>query len=143
MHRAPPVATPPVTAPPVTAPPVTAPPAPPVVHPTAPVVASTVSPIATTGGTPPPPAAGLQWGCGAALAYLSAHANPAYTLVCPGYAEGHQAMTCNELAAICPGSNDIVINIPCPAAYQNEAWNSWHIVNGPFDPYGSCPGYQD
>jgi len=80
----------------------------------------------------------LEWGCGAALAYLKAHANPGYSTVCPGYAEGHQAMTCNDLAGLCPGFNEIVIAIPCPAAYENEAWNSWHIVNGPFDPFGSC-----
>jgi hypothetical protein len=23
--------------------------------------------------------------------------------------------------------------------YENEAWNSWHITTGPFDPYGFCP----
>jgi hypothetical protein len=77
------------------------------------------------------------WGCTAALAYLQVHANPPYRLVCPGYAEGHQAMTCAEVP-LCPGLREIVIAVPCPAAYMNEAWNSWHITTGPFDPYGFC-----
>jgi hypothetical protein len=114
----------------------------------APVTQTSVS---TTPATPSPTAAPIQaasvtgpstalgWGCADALAYLKANANPAYGLECPGWAEGHQAMTCNELVGICPGFNEIVIAIPCPAAYENEAWNSWHIVFGPFDPYGACP----
>lgn len=108
-------------------------------------------PVTTTSVTTTPAAAPVQaasvteastalgWGCADALAYLKANANPAYSLVCPGFAQGHQAMTCNELAGICSGFNEIVIAIPCPAAYENEAWNSWHIVLGPFDPFGSCP----
>ncbi len=78
------------------------------------------------------------WGCQAALQYLSQHANPQFSLVCPGYAMGHQAMTCYYRDGVCPNSAEIIIADPCPAAYQNEAWNSWHMATGPYDPYGWC-----
>jgi hypothetical protein len=80
------------------------------------------------------------WGCGDALAWLSSHAAPGYQFECPGYAEGHQAMTCINSEA-CPGSKLIVIADPCPAAYMNEAHNSWVVSGlavGTIDPYGSC-----
>jgi hypothetical protein len=35
----------------------------------------------------------------------------------------------------------IVIADPCPAAYMNEASNSWAMMgasDAPIDPYGSC-----
>ena len=35
----------------------------------------------------------------------------------------------------------IAIAVPCPAAYMNEAANSWILYGmrpGPIDPYGSC-----
>ena len=78
----------------------------------------------------------------AAFAYLAAHANPSFSFQCPGWADGHQAMTCVNVAGLCPGIDVIVIATPCPAAYENEAWNSNHIWTGPFDPYGSCSGSQ-
>jgi hypothetical protein len=78
------------------------------------------------------------WGCAAAVAYLAAHADPHFSIQCPGYAQGRQAMTCSDVAGVCPGVSEIVIAVPCPAAYENEAWNSWHIWTGPYDPYGSC-----
>lgn len=81
------------------------------------------------------------WGCPAALQYLSQHANPEFTLVCPGYAMGHQAMTCYYQEAVCPNSAQIIIADPCPAAYENEAWNSWHMATGPYDPYGWCSNW--
>jgi hypothetical protein len=80
-------------------------------------------------------------GCAAALTYLSAHSAPGFHFVCPGYAQGHQAMTCINVAGICPGAHLIVINVPCAAAYMNEASNSW-VLDGlrsaPIDPYGYC-----
>jgi hypothetical protein len=85
-------------------------------------------------------ASGTGSGCAAAIAWLSTHSAPGYQLVCPGYAEGHQAMTCYNTAA-CPGKQVIVIAIPCPAAYMNEAHNSWIISGlavGKIDPYGYC-----
>jgi len=81
------------------------------------------------------------WGCQAALQYLSQHANPEFSLVCPGYAMGHQAMTCYYQEAVCPNSAQIIIADPCPAAYENEAWNSWHMATGPYDPYGWCSNW--
>jgi hypothetical protein len=86
------------------------------------------------------PASG--YGCGAAIAYLSAHAASGFSFVCPGYAEGHQAMTCVNTPGVCPGQHVIVINIPCAAAYKNEAFNSLlaeGLVSGRIDPFGSCP----
>lgn len=78
------------------------------------------------------------FGCQAALQYLAQHANPEFSLVCPGNAMGHQAMTCYHRDGVCPDSAEIVIADPCPAAYENEAWNSWHVGTGPYDPYGWC-----
>lgn len=89
-----------------------------------------------------PAASAAGYGCGAAIAYLTAHAAKGFSFVCPGYAEGHQAMTCVNTAGVCPGQNVIVINIPCPAAYKNEAFNSLlaeGLVSGRIDPFGACP----
>jgi hypothetical protein len=84
-----------------------------------------------------------SYGCGAALAYLSAHAAPGFSFECPGYADGHQAMTCENIPGLCPGTKLIAISVPCAAAYMNEASNSW-VLSGesdaPIDPYGYCRG---
>lgn len=80
-------------------------------------------------------------GCGAALAYLSAHSAPGFHFECPGYALGHQAMTCVNVAGVCPGAKLIVISVVCPASYMNEAHNSWimaGLASGSIDPYGYC-----
>jgi hypothetical protein len=85
------------------------------------------------------PASG--YGCATALAYLAGHAAPGFTFECPGYSLGHQAMTCVNVAGVCPGRRLITITDPCPAAYQNEASNSWVLLGirlGPIDRYGSC-----
>lgn len=121
-----------------------------------PLATSTVTTVVATEGrvAAPPPApaprgasasvaaTGMAFGCQAAIAYLIAHAAPGFRFVCPGYAMGHQAMTCHNMAGICPGEDLIVIADPCPAAYENEAWNSLlavGLVSGRVDPYGSCP----
>jgi hypothetical protein len=81
------------------------------------------------------------YGCSEAEAYLASHAAPGFSVICPGYALGHQAMTCMDVAAVCPGTKIIAIADPCPAAYMNEASNSW-VLSGlrkaPIDPYGYC-----
>ena len=77
------------------------------------------------------------YGCGAAIAYLEAHANPTYTIECPGYAYGREAMTCSYTAPECPDSSVIAIADPCPAAYMNEAVNS-NSGGEQIDPYGDC-----
>jgi hypothetical protein len=82
------------------------------------------------------------YGCGSALAYLEAHAAPGFRFECPGWADGHQAMTCVNVAGVCSGTKVIAISIPCPAAYMNEASNSWVVLGeseAPLDPYGFCP----
>jgi hypothetical protein len=82
-----------------------------------------------------------QWGCPAALAYLSAYASPNFTVECPGNAEGHEGMTCRDWPGVCPGQAVIAIADPCPPVYMNEAYNSWvsmGVANGPEDPYGYC-----
>jgi len=81
------------------------------------------------------------YGCGPAIAYLQAHAAPGFTFECPGSAEGHQAMTCVNVAGVCPDAKVIAISTPCPAAYMNEASNSWVVIgesNAALDPYGYC-----
>jgi hypothetical protein len=112
-----------------------------------PTTTATVQQVATRAplsATPVAPAAAAvsgTFGCGAALAYLGAHAAPGFRFECPGYALGHQAMTCIDVAGVCPGSHLIVIDVPCSAAYMNEASNSW-VLEGlrqaPIDPYGYC-----
>jgi hypothetical protein len=82
-----------------------------------------------------------SYGCGPALAYLRSHSAPGFTFECPGYAYGRQAMTCFNHAPECAGEKIIVINDPCPAAYMNEANNSWVLTKmraGVIDPYGYC-----
>ncbi len=104
---------------------------------TPPVPATRARPVVAAPPRRSPPTSST-FGCGAALSYLAAHANPGARFECPGWAEGHQAETCWHNPPIC-GSSDFVIRIwvSCPAAYMNEAWNSNHL-NGPYDPYGHC-----
>jgi hypothetical protein len=82
------------------------------------------------------------WGCVAALAYLTAYAAPGFDLECPANAQGHQATTtCNSEHALCDSGRYIEIADPCPAAYMNEASNSWLVLglsDAPIDPYGFC-----
>jgi hypothetical protein len=100
--------------------------------PVLPVAQPTVS--AGSGSTP------TGYGCAAAIAYLQAHAEPSFTIECPAYAAGGQAMTCDHHAPQCPNSRVIAILVPCPAAYMNEAHNSWVFVGkaSGIDPYGWC-----
>ena len=90
-----------------------------------------------------PAAARLASGssCATALAYLAANSAPGFHFECPGYALGHQAMTCVNVAGVCPGEDLIVISTVCPASYMNEAHNSWIVAgyrSGSIDPYGYC-----
>jgi hypothetical protein len=99
---------------------------------------------------PVPPAATPQsggsssaltgYGCAAAIAYLQAYAEPSFTIECPAYAAGGQAMTCDHHPPQCPNSRVIAIRVPCPAAYMNEAHNSWVLLGeaSGIDPYGWC-----
>jgi hypothetical protein len=116
-------------------------PAPKVSSPTAIRIVTPARPAAARVTAPVTPAATSTYGCGAALSYLSTHAAPGFHFECPGYALGHQAMTCINVAGVCPGSHLIVISDPCSAAYMNEASNSW-VMEGlrraPIDPYGYC-----
>ena len=138
---------------------------------TAPTATPTTSPPAVLASTPvtPAPAPTLPhapavpaygqataWGCAAALAYLSAYAAPGFALDCPGYAEGHEAMTClydtPAYPAACPNGPTIAISDPCPQAYMNESANSWNLTGqlsveqqkfgvsyAEIDPFGACP----
>ncbi len=94
---------------------------------------------APSGPAVPPEGEATAYGCGPALAYLAAYAAPGFALVCPGDAQGHQATTCDGEDPCAPGQKMIVIADPCPAAYMNEAHNSWAIqYGGAIDPYGYC-----
>jgi hypothetical protein len=139
--------TPPTPPPPPTAPPTTTTTA----TTTAPRPAVVATPAAAPAPTPTPaPATGAlplvgqatAWGCAAAVQYLQAYAAPGFTLECPGYADGHAAMTCIAEQGTCPGTAVIAIADACPQAYMNEASNSWVLTgrsNAPIDPYGRCP----
>ncbi len=103
--------------------------------------------------TPPPTAVPASGGCAAALAHLDANAAPGFTFECPGYADGHDAMTCITEQGSCPDAAVIAIADACPQAYMNEASNAWVLIgrsNAPIDPmeparadridpYGACP----
>lgn len=107
----------------------------------APATATTrpVQPLSARISAAPAPATG--YGCTYALAWLRSHAAPGFTFECPGYAHGHEGMTCVNIAGLCPGQKVIAIADPCPAAYMNEAHNSWIALgqaSGPVDPYGYC-----
>lgn len=94
-------------------------------------------PVPVTSPKPAP----QSYTCATALAYLASHAAPGFRFECPGYAEGHQAMTCVNVAGICPGEKLIAIAVVCPATWMNEASNSWVLTgrsNAPIDPYGYC-----
>ena len=93
------------------------------------------APLKTTSPSAP------GFGCDSALAYLASHAAPGFTFECPGYAVGHQAMTCVNVTGVCAGQHLIAIAVPCPSAYENEASNSWVLLglrHAPIDPYGAC-----
>jgi hypothetical protein len=96
------------------------------------------------------------WGCAAALAYLQTYAAPGFALDCPGYAEGHEAMTCvydtPAYPDACPNGPTIDISDACPQAYMNESANSWNLTGqlsteqqkfgvsySEIDPFGPCP----
>ena len=124
----------------------TLPPAPP------PAPAPTPPPASTPAPAPPPPpppapaalparGAATASGCTAALAYLAAYSAPGFAFQCPGYALGHEAMTCINEPGACPGEDLIAIADPCAHAYMNEASNSWVLTGkstAPIDPYGPC-----
>ena len=116
------------------APPTTAPPDPP----PAPAPAA-VDVVAAPAETSP---AGPGGGCQAALDYLAANAAPGFVASCPHDAGGHEATTVCDGAPDCvPGTMFIWIADPCPAAYMNEASNSWVLIgrsDAPWDPYGYC-----
>jgi hypothetical protein len=109
---------------------------------TAPTTAATTAPTTTTVPSHAATSGSSgSYGCDAALAYLSAHAAPGFSFECPGYADGHQAMTCENIPGLCPGTSVIAIAVPCAAAYMNEASNSWVLTgksDAPIDPYGYC-----
>ena len=117
----------------------------------APTTTTSVAP-STTSTTQPAPRPALArvtssnaspaaWGCAAAEEWISAHAAPGFRIFCPGNAMGHEAMTCVNVSGLCPDQRIIILADPCPAAYMNEAHNSWILTGlerGRLDPYGSC-----
>jgi hypothetical protein len=109
------------------------------------VAAPAIKTVAPPVKTPVPQTASASspngYGCASALSYLEVHAAPGFKFECPGWADGHQAMTCMNVAGVCPGANVIAISVPCAAAYMNEASNSWVLTgksDAPIDPYGYC-----
>jgi len=130
----------------------------------APAPAPTAAAAVLASTPPPAPAAptlpsyghATAWGCTAALAYLQAYAAPGFALDCPGYAEGHEAMTCihgsPQYPDACVNGPEIAISDACPQAYMNESANSWLLTGqtateqakfgvayGSIDPFGACP----
>ena len=54
---------------------------------------------------------------------------PGFAVICPGYALGHEGMTCLNTARVCPGYGEIVIHYPEPFVVANEFENS-RILSG-------------
>lgn len=93
----------------------------------------------------PPEGHATAYGCNAAVAYLRAYADPKFGIECPGPNDGYEATTCyggsSGYYPCAPYQYLIDIEVPCPAAYMNEASNSWvvdHKSDAPIDPYGHC-----
>jgi hypothetical protein len=120
--------------------------------------ATPAPPTPVPASTPAVPAIGqaTAWGCTAALAYLQTYAAPGFAFACPGYAEGHEAMTCvhdtPQYPDACPNGPTIAIADACPQAYMNESANSWYLTDQVateqarfgasyawIDPFGACP----
>lgn len=103
---------------------------------------SAVTPTTSASGLPAVGQATAS-GCAAALLYLNAYAAPGFTLECPASSRGHQASTsCVSQNSPCDEQRIVTIADPCPAAYMNEASNSWVLMGestAPIDPYGQCP----
>ena len=141
--------TPAPTVPPTTTTTSTTAPPPPVPAPAPPLPVTNVPPppaptqegLAAASAAVPAKGQATVWGCTAALAYLAAYANPSFTFECPGNALGREGMTCADEPGVCPNEDIIAIADPCPAAYMNEASNSWVLTGlstAVIDPYGSC-----
>jgi hypothetical protein len=143
---APPAATQVTTSPSASAPP-TPPPPPEATQLTPPPAPAPPPPAPAPPPPPAPPAlpgrgSATTYGCAAALTYLAAYSAPGFTFQCPGSALGHEAMTCIDEPGVCDNEHLIAIADPCPAAYMNEASNSWTLTgasSAPIDPYGACP----
>jgi hypothetical protein len=126
---------------------------------TAKVPAAASVPVVPKAPAAPPPAPATP--CDVALAYLHAHGNPIFTMVCHpgGLPSGIAAVTCWNVTALgvsCPGVGIVVISKPtCVISYENEASNSWldfstltaGAINGrsrhdgsgrTVDPFGEC-----
>jgi hypothetical protein len=84
------------------------------------VVATPARPMAASARAP----ASL---CVAAIAAVEARGlfrAAGFVVVCPGYALGHEGMTCMNVAGVCPGAREIVIHDPEPHVVANEFENS-------------------
>ena len=108
---------------------------------------TTPAPPPTTTTTTAPPAND----CATALAYLAANEAPGFTAYCPHDANGNAAVTTYLSCSTTCTDGVIYIANPCPAAYMNEAHNSWVFYEAnaagnvwgfdqsQIDPYGACP----
>lgn len=54
---------------------------------------------------------------------------PGFVVICPGYALGHEGMTCLNVAGVCPGRAEIVIHYVQAFVVANEFENS-RILSG-------------
>lgn len=76
-----------------------------------------------------PPAAAT---CGSVIQAVEArglYPAPGFVVICPGYALGHEGMTCLDVAGVCPGSAEIVIHYVQAFVVANEFENS-RILSG-------------
>jgi hypothetical protein len=80
----------------------------------------------------PPPAAASP--CATAIAAVEGRGlSPAagFVVICPGFALGHEGMTCMHEPGICPGTEEIVIHDPEPFVVANEFENSRILAGAP------------
>ncbi len=70
--------------------------------------------------------------CPAAIAAVEArglYPAPGFSVTCPGYALGHEGMTCLNVPGVCAGAREIVIHYPEAFVVANEFENS-RILSG-------------
>jgi hypothetical protein len=106
------------------------------VTPHAPPMPLAAAPAPAATAAPPRPVVAAETSlvdpCPAAIAAVEArglYPAPRFSVTCPGYALGHEGMTCLNVPGVCPGGREIVIHYPEAFVVANEFENS-RILSG-------------
>jgi hypothetical protein len=95
-----------------------------------------LAPVPAPAAAPPRPVVAAETSvvdpCPAAIAAVEArglYPAPGFSVTCPGYALGHEGMTCLNVPGVCAGAREIVIHYPEAFVVANEFENS-RILSG-------------